>query len=368
MIAQMRPPSRPNILISSTRQWNPGDEFILLGARRLLEATVGTGPNYLLWNRNPDLFVDRWKDPQLRPGFLTNSSMEPSLDLVDLVVLAGTPEWFGRPVERIFRELLRYPTVPLIALGVGGAGHGFALNPQEREVLQRENSLIICRNPVLAQEINDQLGSTKAVVLPCPALFCSPADIPRTLESFHRGLPTINVQADVVENQSVPTPFVEQLIQHIQTRETRSATRFVAHYVDEFHRFSRLFRDADIFFSYEPLDYIRFYREQPRALITSRLHGAIASLSCGTPACLFDFGSDRVAGAATPFGDLLPCLPFDDAVAWLERKSPEQCVQDSEAIVDFRQSSYQRYLIILADFFQNHLSFFNSGEQFDDAA
>ena len=82
----MRTHSRHNILISSSRQWNPGDEFILLGVRRLLEELLGDSLNYILWNRNPDLFEDRWRNPQFRPGFLTNSAVEPSLDLVDLIV------------------------------------------------------------------------------------------------------------------------------------------------------------------------------------------------------------------------------------------------------------------------------------------
>ncbi|MGL5096371.1 MAG: hypothetical protein ACRDD1_12330, partial [Planctomycetia bacterium] len=110
---------RLNVLVSSTRQWNPGDEFILKGIRRLLARHLGLDHNWLLWNRNPDLFVDRWNDARMRTDFLTNSLRDPALDAVDLVVFAGTPEWLGRPVERIFRCLLTHPRVPVLALGVG---------------------------------------------------------------------------------------------------------------------------------------------------------------------------------------------------------------------------------------------------------
>jgi len=354
--------SRRNILMSSSRQWNPGDEFILLGVRRLLETLLDGPLNYLLWNRNPDLFVDRWRNPQFRPGFLTNSVLEPSLDLVDLIVLAGTPEWFGPPVERIFRELLRYPNVPLIALGVGGTGPGFKFSPLESEIFHRENSLILCRNQTLADDINEQIGPGKAIVLPCPAFFCAEWDETRSLDSFARGLPTINVQGDTVENQSAPTWFVDQLSQIVAEISERSNIRFVAHYIDEFYRFSRLFRDADIFHSYEPLDYLTFYRERPRALLTSRLHGAIASLSCGTPACLVDLGSDRVNDAARPFGDLLPCLPLEAGLQWLEQRSPEQCVQDSNAIFSFKRSTRQHYITALAEFMSRYLSLKNPVE------
>lgn len=39
-----------HILASTTRQWNPGDEFILLGVRNLIgEAT------WSIFNRNPEI-------------------------------------------------------------------------------------------------------------------------------------------------------------------------------------------------------------------------------------------------------------------------------------------------------------------------
>ncbi len=339
-----------NVLISSSRQWNPGDEFILLGVRRLLQRLFGQTIHYVLWNRNPDLFVDRWRDAYLKPNLLTNSAIDPSLDLIDLVVLAGTPEWFGKPVERIYRELLRHPDVPLLAIGVGGTGPGFEFAPHEREIFMRENSLIICRNPVLAAEVNEQLESEKAILLPCPAFFSSPAEDPRPLESFEQTPPTINVQGDCVENQSAPSAFVEQLHRYMQEMSPLSETHFVAHYIDEFVRFSRLNRHTPIFYSYEPLDYIEHFRERTRVLLASRLHGGIASLSCGTPAGLFDFGSDRLNDAARPFGDLLPCLEFDDAVEWIEGQTPEVCAEKSRAIMDFKRRTLDRYLSILGPF------------------
>lgn len=326
-----------------------------MGVRRLLEMVLGERPNYILWNRNPDLFMDRWQNARFRTGLLTNSAMSPSLDLVDLVVLAGTPEWTGIPVERIYCELLRYPDVPLVALGVGGAGRGFRLSPLEREIYLRENTLLVCRNPLLAREINEQLDSTKAQVLPCPAFLSAPWDDPRTIDSLLNGRPTLNLQSDVVENQSVPTEHVDHLLNYLTDPESRADSRFVAHYIDEFFRFRRLFSDADIFFSYEPLDYLDFYREKPRALITSRLHGAIASLSCGTPACLIEIGSDRVNDAARPFGELLPCLPFDEALRWARESSTEQFARSSDTIACFKRFARDQHVTILEEFLGRHL-------------
>ena len=236
-----------NILISSSRQWNPGDEFIMLGVRRLLRSLLGQDLNYLLWNRNPDLFVDRWHDALFRPGFLTNSAVEPSLDVIDLVVLAGTPEWHGRPVERIFQELLRFPEVPLLALGIGGAAPGFILSPLEREIFTRENTLVVCRNPVLAAEVNVQIEPNTAFLMPCPALFCSLVDQPRSVTMFSRTQLAVAVQGDSVVNQSAPTDFVNRIIHFMREVARPSEFCHVAHYVEEFLRFSRLQKNAQDF-------------------------------------------------------------------------------------------------------------------------
>jgi hypothetical protein len=43
-----------NILFSTTRQWNPGDEFILFGIRRIFSA-IGLEHNAVIFNRNPEV-------------------------------------------------------------------------------------------------------------------------------------------------------------------------------------------------------------------------------------------------------------------------------------------------------------------------
>ena len=43
-----------NIVFSTTRQWNPGDEFILLGCINLLKKQLGEF-NPIIFNRNPQI-------------------------------------------------------------------------------------------------------------------------------------------------------------------------------------------------------------------------------------------------------------------------------------------------------------------------
>ncbi len=339
------------ILISSSRQWNPGDEFILRGARRLLEAVLPQPINWVLWNRNPDLFVDRWANPRFKPNFLTNSAVEPSLDVIDAVCLAGTPEWFGPSVERIYRELLRFPDVPLLALGIGGCGPGFQFALHEREVFARENSLIVCRNPVLAEEINQQLGAAKAVVLPCPAFLSAGGFVARAEDELARCKLGIQIQGDVVENQGTATKYVEWLKHRFFTGSPRTSDlSFVAHYIDEFLSFARLGARQEIFYSYEPLDYLDYYAKQIRALVASRLHGALAAMSCGTPAVLVNVQSKRLVDAAVPFEGLLPTMEYEEAMTWLGEATPESLAKISGELMGLKQRTWDKYLALLQPF------------------
>ena len=45
---------KKNIVFSTTRQWNPGDEFILMGCINLLKQ-LGVDFNVLIYNRNPQI-------------------------------------------------------------------------------------------------------------------------------------------------------------------------------------------------------------------------------------------------------------------------------------------------------------------------
>lgn len=43
-----------NVVLSTTRQWNPGDEFILLGIINLLREVIGEF-NPVIFNRSPEV-------------------------------------------------------------------------------------------------------------------------------------------------------------------------------------------------------------------------------------------------------------------------------------------------------------------------
>ncbi|MEJ7712218.1 MAG: hypothetical protein WKF84_20740 [Pyrinomonadaceae bacterium] len=56
-----------NILFSTTRQWNSGDEFILFGVRQLLH-DLGLQYNAIIYNRHPSITPRRSKSKSLWGG------------------------------------------------------------------------------------------------------------------------------------------------------------------------------------------------------------------------------------------------------------------------------------------------------------
>lgn len=130
-----------NVVFSTTRQWDPGDEFILAGIRNILhELNIEFNP--IIFNRNPDIrscFQDRQifktsrvpinfvLDPDfidleanIKFGFFDNS-LKPDTDcnFVDWVILAGPPEWCSGKMADLYSCIRRY-NLPVMIIGVGG--------------------------------------------------------------------------------------------------------------------------------------------------------------------------------------------------------------------------------------------------------
>jgi hypothetical protein len=327
---------RMNILTSSTRQWNPGDEFIRKGVEYLLKSILGPDHNWLLWNRNPDLFVNRWADGRMRTDFLTNSMRDPALDVVDLVVFAGTPEWFGQPVERIYCSLLTRPEVPVLVLGAGSGAVMPQLAPHEIEVLDRNNVFISTRSLDLAEGINAQLSTPKAIPLPCPAFY----SVEKPSASPDRRRIGVIVQSSGTTNQNIGEDLVEDLIAALRDAQGKIDLDIVSFYIDEHMRFSRLGLKHPCVYSYEP-DHLLAQLSGYSTIISTRLHGAIAGLSAGVPSILLaEDGNVRLRSTQRLFGDWLPILPVQEAFGVAAQISPEEARQRSIEILSFRTNAF----------------------------
>jgi hypothetical protein len=164
-----------NILISTTTNWNSGDDIIRLGVKNILKHIFPFTPNYIHYDRNPNNMV-KWPDDQNMKFNLHGTFMNSPIDWkkIDLVVLAGSPEFLHHPLAPIYEGLVDHSEIPLWAIGVGYTEPYFVLpfTYAEKEVLKRNGTLIIARQEELANRMNLLLNPQQIHCQPCPALFC----------------------------------------------------------------------------------------------------------------------------------------------------------------------------------------------------
>ena len=335
-----------NILISSTRQWNPGDEFIRMGVQNLLAEHIGNDHNLILWNRNPDLFIDGYVNDNVKDDFSTNSAKPSDLQHIDCVVFAGTPEWLGGPVRAVMDYLYANPEVPCLFIGIGSGRPLTMLTERDRQVLQRDNCLIIARSIDLDSELNQLLGTEKAITLPCPALFVA-KDPDSKNKQINTARKAIIIQIDKDLNHSISTELVEEFFGTLTQRDDIEIFTF---YINEHTYLAE--QSIASKYSYEPNDYLRWLSDYS-VVISTRLHGAIAALSLGVPSILV--ASDDNIRIRTTQGlytdDRLPIVNNFAAALALADDVAENVAQ----LHQFKSDTKASYQAILGPWLQTHL-------------
>jgi len=179
-----------NVVFSTTRQWNPGDEFILFGCINILQGIFGNF-NAIIYNRNPEIRQKYTYKNFLRNKFLTNKSFikkellesffrtsfyDNSLknyhncNYIDLVVFAGTPSWKGLRSLNLYKIIEKF-NLPTIYIGIG-TDKQFTLkdiSKKYRKII--EKSRLITTRDSSTFEALSQIG---AKYLPCPSILASP--------------------------------------------------------------------------------------------------------------------------------------------------------------------------------------------------
>lgn len=327
-----------NILVSSTRQWNPGDEFIFFGVQNLLkEALKGHRINWILYDRNPDLFVDGFNNPVHKDRIWGNSFHHEDPKCLDLALIAGTPEWMGLSLKG-FYKMVKEGSLPLIMLGVG-----YIYAP----ITFSEEELYSFRNLLKVVTVRDEYASRafKEIgihheILPCPALLASMKEtVPTEIKKIG-----FILQANKIINQSV---FEELSHASAHTVKRLRSIGFevdvVCHYIDEFVEFARTL--APVRYSYDARDYINILNDYD-LIISTRLHGAILGNSLGKPAMILNSDDSRTRGAALQFPFIYISSPdtIVDEVTTFEAK-------DLNRLVHWKAQVKDRYLLLLEKFF-----------------
>lgn len=305
-----------NVLFSTTRQWNVGDEFILFGAINLIKSVFSEEINPIIYNRHPDLRTDllpigNLKDVKLcaadeltiladanyRIGFRDNS-FKNSLDgeFLDLVVFAGTPEWSNNRCLDLYRIIEKF-NLPTIALGIGNC-----IQEHHDLILRNMNKfqLFTVRSPDLVDSVKNFID-VQPQYLPCPSLCSSKYEKIRTITSVKNiGLIYSCDEMRSEINNCVPTQtynYLIQLFRQLIVRLPEYHFSLVCHYVDELPFVHSDFPNTDAFYSFDSKDYYDIY-SQFDLVVGARVHGIGCAASMGIPGIcvVHDFRGETVSG------------------------------------------------------------------------
>lgn len=320
-----------NIWISTTLDWNFGDNIIERGIRQVMAKAMKKDyirANKIFYNRNYDLQTpDMYRFPY---NNVKGNYDNDGLIKYDLAVAAGSPEFFGGPMLNFYRHIMEND-IPLLVLGVGTTWDDVKIDDLTKAVLKRPNTLITTRGPKAAEIINEAIGQEKAVAKVCPALFSS---------SF-KSIPKHNV-AQILQ---APGRGPHLVPEHILKGSTRNFDTLCVH-KKEFVHYTKLNYPARIFDS--PADMLHKIGEYKK-VVSTRLHGAFASLSLGNSAVVVHDNNQRIRDACFMLEGLLP--QAKDVAQGLRIKGA-----DPEKIDRFRWEKYDDYVKYVSQFIEGGLN------------
>ena len=286
--------NRPTGIFSTTRNYNPGDEFILFGIQNLLEEILGPF-NIVYYNRNPAVQNFRMTfDKEATIGTQTTNwyqtlrthfserenSWSPELDLefADFVVFAGTPEWVGRMVEPLTSALAEFKG-PILYLGLGSVA---VMNECTIEDLLVSDQDALKKARVIT--VRDSaaetfLASLKPNALPCPSLFAAQAK-----QLTNKQKIAVSLQGIAPYNtQRTDTSVRDYMIQLLEKLTTQYSCSVITHYVDELPELSDIIpTGVDLIYHADATDYINTY-DNFDLVVTMRVHGAGLAAALGIP-------------------------------------------------------------------------------------
>lgn len=303
-------------LISTTRGHNIGDEIIYNGVLQILESAGIEIENKVLFNRNPDL----QEGPHRHARKLTVGDYDNDIKYqnYDAIILAGSPECFGAPVERLYSFALQ-SNIPMIIIGAGSGTKNQPLTPLELEVLRRKNTIITTRQQDLANRINELLGETKAKAFICPASF----------QAYYGG--TKSKVLHIVQAPGEGWHKVRPM--YLNGADKHEAicfhtTDFIG--LDGLAKLTNTVSEAHSKIL------------SAKLVVSTRLHGAIFSLSQGIPAVVVGSGDYRIESAAAMFKEWLPVAEnFNHAQ---EIKLPEKMYKNLYEFISIELHNYAEHL------------------------
>lgn len=318
-----------NVIASSTRQWNPGDEFILFGIQNLFNlAFPSFRTNWIIYDRNPDTLNSSHR--------IGNSWHHESLNFADLIVIAGSPQWTGGSLAKLY-EAAHKADKKVLFIGIG-SGVVFSNFTKQELYLLEKSPLIIARDSLTF----DSLGTCGIIprLLPCPALFA-------TMETKKKigkrnigfGWQTGSTAMHGIGNLADRTMRVFRQIRDEQVYDTN----MICHYIDEY--IACIEEWPNLWYSFQARDYATIYKEFD-LIITTRLHGAVLANSLGIPVLLVvanKNNKNRVTSGSAMFTGITVVEPEEIQQA-IETTNPEQL---HHQITSFKNKIQDTYIDLI---------------------
>lgn len=280
-----------NIVFSSTKQWNPGDEFILRGITNLLDS-LQIKYNSILFNRNPDIrgeYSELGMDVANDEDAFTyrvktaikDNSIKPwqKYDQISAIVFAGTPEWQTDRSRELYIKAITN-NIPVLFIGIDSEWKN--KTSLVKSVLKKAE-LIVVRNPDIIDSFRSEGISTYCKV--CPSLFSSRVEKRvnevRTIGLIYRA----NERDITYGNGWGQDNYLEQndLFKEIIKRYEECKIIIICHYIDELFLAKRDFPNEEVRYSYDSNEYFQIYAECD-LVIGSRIHGIGIASSLAIPA------------------------------------------------------------------------------------
>lgn len=355
-----------NIMFSTTRQWNCGDEFILFGILNLMRSLLGEDFNPLIYNRNPSIrmtFDDysiRHPVRSLKRYFCSSilecdNSFHKRCDwhgAIDAAFCAGTPEWIGKRQED-FYNVVRKENLPLYVLGAGCFPSVGYDNLPERDVIERAKVLTF-RTKSLAESAKRK-GLKSAKYIPCPALLSANKDQEKHFaRDPDRDGVVIGLGFNIEACYTVPDialsggayQFSINAFKDLIERFSSDHIRFVAicHYIDELPFARKFFSEYGIpvRYSYNSQDYFSIYQNID-LLISSRVHGCGICASMGIPSIgiSHDHRGDTLQGFLSDI--VSPADSLDD-IRNKTANALASIVERSAHLIKHKKSVFEEYM------------------------
>lgn len=347
-----------NILISATRQWNPGDEFIMFGVENIIKEMIGPF-NPILYNRSPEvrngrkynqyfktknkaLRIEKMHLLRLFKGGFRDNSFKNGTDesIIDCVVFAGSPEWYGYRVKSLY-EIVKRRKLPCAFLGIG-MGDSRDFNKLEKlyyEVLDKADVISTRDHQTL-----EYVSKYGAKYVTCPAFLSAPYN--KKVEKVQK-VALIYATNKTVFGNNVSKETHDYLIGLYKELAKIYDVTLVCHYIDEIEEARKELPEFDIRYSYDAKDYIDIYNEFDM-VVGGRVHGIGICGSLGIPGVMIshDVRSETVRGFKAEVINYKEDASYENAIKII-RKVENEIEERSKILIEHKENVKKEYIELL---------------------